>query len=219
MKLLLIATFLLVQACQVIAGKTFGYPDVSEPSKEDAKYVDERILPASLLVLTPSSAMADVFRLLPTMDKAGDRGPRGKDYFDTFSKTHFYRTVTVQEDKYGIHNISFDSTFPTPSLEEIEKTAAWLLTVFGEPSVAYTRDLTAKHAGAELLALVWTKDGITVGFSLHFASGVHSSLRICRSTTKAEDVFSRANRTMISSKKADIATAVKLWATSIANLK
>lgn len=219
MKLLLIVTFVLAQANQAIAGKTFGYPNVREPSKEDAQFINDHILPSNLLVLSPSGTMADVFRLFPTMDKAGDRGPIGKDYSDTFSKTHFYRSVTSQVDKTGIHSISFNSSFSNPSLEEIEKTAAWLLTTFGEPTVAYTPDLLPKNSGEELLALVWTKDEITIGFSLHFASGVYSSLQVCRKGTKAEDIFSTANRTDIRLKSSDIAAAVKLWATSIADLK
>lgn len=209
---------LLIQTSVVLAGKTFGHPNMKNPSKEESEFIDERIVSAKLLGLTPSSAMVDIFKLLPTMDKAGDRGPRGRDYYTSISETHFYSSLTVQEDRKGIHNISFGSAFSKPSLEEVEKVASWLLGVFGEPSTAYTRDLK-KKAGEELIALVWELDGITVGFSLHFASGVHSSIRVCRNGTKAKDIFSMAGRTNISSKAADISTAVRLWSTSVAGLK
>ena len=219
MKPLLVIFSFILQVSIVFGGDTFGYANFSEPSKEDLKYIYSEILPKPLCSLKPSLSMNNIFKLRPTMDRKGDRGPRGKDYWETFSKSHFYSSLTIQEDKKGIHNITFSSAFTKPSLMEVEKTTSWLLAVFGEPTEAYTRDLSKSRQGDELIALIWEMKGITIGYSLHYASGFHTSLRVCRDKIKTKDIFSISGRNNINAKSSSIAAKIGLWATSVANLK
>jgi len=219
MKAILCTLIVFLGIRPTMAGSTFGLPNVAEPSAEDVRFIHERVLPKECHALSPKLSIEDIFRMRSTMDQEGDRGPRGRDYFEEISKVHLFRTLAVQKDAKGVHNVTFSSAFLTPPPDQIERTVSWLLTVMGRPSEVFTRDLSPKVPGDEMVAMVWKRDELTVGLSFHFASGLHSSLVVARAGTTAKDIFSTSGSKAISTNPVDVTSLIAGWVRSITTIK
>jgi hypothetical protein len=200
---------------------SFGIPHEKEISPDLGRYINDTVLPSEFHKVSPKLSIDDIFRLRPSMPKDGDRGPRGRDYFDTISGKCLFRELQVQADSKGIHTISFRNGTNNTCVQQIDKIVLWLLTLFGDPAEAFTRDLSSSQAGDELIALLWKEDGATVVLTFHFAQydpHVYSSLRICRSGTATLNIIDLSHKTDMETTANSIQKNVHVWSTSLAKL-
>lgn len=200
---------------------SFGIPHEKEITPDLRRYINDAILPSEFHKINPKLSIDDIFSLRPSMPKDGDRGPRGRDYFDTISDKCLFRNLQVQADGKGIHTISFRNGSNNTCVQQVDQIVLWLLTLFGDPAEAFTRDISSSQAGDELIALLWKEDGATVVLTFHFAQfdpHVYSSLRICRFGTPTLDIIDLRKKTDIETAAKSIQRNVHVWSTSFAKL-
>ena len=200
---------------------SFGIPHEKEMTPDLRRYVNDTVLPSEFHKFNPKFSIDDIFRLRPSMPKDGDRGPRGRDYFDTISSKCLFRELQVQADSKGIHTISFRNGINNTCVQQIDQIVLWLLTLFGDPAEAFTRDLSSSQAGDELIALSWKKDGATVVLTFHFAQfdpHVYSMLCVCRSGTATKQIIDLSKKTDIKTAAKPLQDFVHAWSTTLAKL-
>ena len=219
MKIILCLLIALMGRKPAMADSTFGLPNVAESSTDDLRFVHEHVLAKEFHAMSSKMSLEDIFKMRPAMDHEGDRGPRGREYFEEISKANLFRKFNVQKDGKGVHNIEFSSAFLTPPTEQIWRTVSWLLTVNGNPSEVFTRDLSPSVPGDELIAVVWKRQDQTVGLSFHWASGLHSTIVVARAGTSAQDLFSVSGSKKKSTMPADVRSLIADWISSIDSLR